>query len=323
MPERELIEAVERALTVRGDRVLRAAGDDAAVVRAAGVAVTSIDSVVDGVHFERATHSPADIGHKALARGLSDIAAMGAEPGEAYVALGVPDDLDTAAALELVEGMEALAERTGTTIAGGDVSAAPVLAVTVSATGWAASPDELAYRDGARAGHIAGVTGDLGAAAAGLAVLRGAGGELSEAEREELVRRHRRPEPRLAAGRALAGAGAGAMIDLSDGIAADGERLCERSGVAIELRLEALPVAAGVEAVAGELGRDPLEFAATGGDDYELLLTAPPERRDDVERAAREAGTWVRWLGRVEPGAGLRLVGPGGRVAGLRGFEHG
>src|SRR5918912_1715606 len=139
MPERELIEAVERVFRVRGERVLRAAGDDASVVRAGGVAVTSIDSVVDGVHFERSTHSPADVGHKALARGLSDLAGMGAEPGEAYVALGAPGDLDTAAALELAGAIEALAERTGTTIAGGDVSGAPALTVTVAVTGWAAS----------------------------------------------------------------------------------------------------------------------------------------------------------------------------------------
>src|ERR671915_580740 len=106
MSERDLLHTFERLLTQRGERVLIGPGDDAAVVRADGVAVTSIDSVVDGVHFERATHSFADIGHKALARGLSDLAAMGAEPGEAYVALTAPADLSADELVELVRGME-------------------------------------------------------------------------------------------------------------------------------------------------------------------------------------------------------------------------
>jgi thiamine-monophosphate kinase len=322
MPERDLIRAFRRLVSVRGDRVLRASGDDAAVARAGGVVVSSIDSVVDGVHFRRSTHSFADIGHKALARGLSDLAAMGAGAGEAYVALAAPEDLTEPDALELVHAMETLAEATGTTIAGGDVTAAPVLALTVSVNGWAGSAEELAYRDGARTGDLLGVTGAVGAAAAGLLLLDGTRTELSEAERDGLVARHRRPISRLAAGRSLARAGVTAMIDLSDGVATDARHLAEASGVAIEVRLEALPVAAGVEAVAESAGRDPLELAATGGDDYELLFTAPPERRAAIETAAREAGTHARWLGRVGPGRGVRLVGPGGEPLDLSGFEH-
>jgi thiamine-monophosphate kinase len=322
MAERELIEAFRRLVRVRGDRVLRGSGDDAAVTRAGGVVVSSIDSVVDGVHFERATHSWGDVGHKALARGLSDLAAMGAEPGEAYAALAAPADLGEEAAVELVRGMELLADATGTTIAGGDVTAAPVLAITVSVNGWAESETALAYRDGARAGDLLGVTGELGAAAAGLLLLREAGAALSSEEKAALLVRHRRPTPQLAAGRALAGAGVTAMIDLSDGLATDARHLADASGVAIEVRLEAMPVAAGVEAVAAAAGLDPLVLAATGGDDYELLFTAPPERREAIEAAARGAGTWVRWLGRAGAGTGIALVGPGGEPLEIAGFEH-
>src|SRR5438067_11302863 len=108
MGELELIRRIRERLAVHGDRVLRASGDDAAVVRASGVAVTSVDAMVDGVHFELSTHSPADIGHKTLAAALSDVAAMGAEAGEAYVALGMPGDFGDGAALDLVGGMEEL-----------------------------------------------------------------------------------------------------------------------------------------------------------------------------------------------------------------------
>src|SRR5690242_21726560 len=127
MGELELIAAIQSALGPLPARVLTGPGDDAAVVRADAVAVTSIDTVVDGVHFELVTHSPADVGHKALATALSDLAAMGAQAGEAYVSLALPDGFGEDAATELVDGMRALARRTGTTIAGGDVVSGPAL----------------------------------------------------------------------------------------------------------------------------------------------------------------------------------------------------
>jgi thiamine-monophosphate kinase len=320
--ESDLIEQIRARLGQRGDRVLVGSGDDAAVVRSDGVTVTSVDAFVEGVHFRLQTTSLRDLGHKCLAASLSDLAAMGAGAGEVYIVIGVPEHVEPEELLDLADGAEALAREAGATICGGDLTRSGELFVAVTAVGHAADESVLVTRGGARPGDVVGVTGALGGAGAGLLVLERRLGGLDTGIGEALLGRHLRPEPRLAAGKALARAGVHAMIDVSDGVASDALRVAEQSGVAIDLRLSALPLDEGVPEVARAAGLDPVELAAGAGEDYELLFTAGEAKRRELEETAVAAGQPVAWIGEVRAGSGVRLLDEAGKTRKFGGWDH-
>ena len=331
-PEFELIAKIRERLARAGagsgadapERIRLGAGDDAAITVPGGATATTIDATVEGIHFRSGWCPPHSVGRKAMATALSDLAAMGAEPGEAYVWVGRPPWLDPEGVLELCDGLAAVAAAAGVAIAGGDLTAAPELAVSVTAVGHAPTEADFVRRSGAEPGDALCVTGALGGAAAGLMLLEhpDLGGEEISAEADVAAcQRQLDPRPRIEAGRLLAGAGAKAMIDVSDGLGADAEHLAEASGVAIEIELERVPLATGVAEIAAAAGRDVYEFAA-GGEDYELLVVLP---RSGLQRAAsvlEPAGVPLAEIGRITAGRGVRLRLPGGRSLPMTGHDQ-
>ena len=282
--EDELVARLAELVDAPAPGVLQGIGDDTAVL-APDLAWT-VDTQVDGVHFDRATSSPQDVGWKALAVSLSDLAAAGARPLAALVSvvLGEGDDAELEA---VYTGLGACARTYGCAIAGGDVARGSALALSVSALGRTTGAPG---RGGARAGDVIAVTGTLGASAAGLAalcdpVLAALAGA------DACIARHRRPHPRCDDGAVLAPV-AHALMDVSDGLAADLPRIARRSGVILSVDLDVLPVDAATRAIAGALGVEPGVLAATGGEDYELLVVGP-------EDALAACGVALTVVGRV------------------------
>ncbi len=249
---------------------------------------------------------------------------MGATPAEAYVQLGAPTSRADADLLELAAGIADVAATHRVVVAGGDVSAAPVLTIAVTVVGQAPEAEALVRRAGAQPGDVVAVTGELGGAAAGLLALRSPklAEALDPAVALSLRSRQVEPQARIDAGLALARVGATAMIDVSDGLAGDAAHLATASGVAIEVDAASLPIAAGAATVASAAGVSELEIAVAGGEDYELLVTLPNAAVDAARSALAEIPLELTVIGHVESGAGVRLSGPDGTIQVPAGFDQ-
>ena len=332
MGEFELLARIRERLPAGGPRIHLGSGDDAAVTVPGGATATSVDALVDGVHFRRDLASPAQIGHKALATALSDLAAMGAETGEAYAAIGIPPDFGEEECLELLDGMAALADATGTEIAGGDLSRSAQLFLAITVVGHALSAEDFVTRGGAQPGDVLVLTGEIGGAAAGLELqnadwsidphLGWSKDQSAQSCADALRARQLEPAPRLAAGRELARAGATAMIDLSDGLGADARHLAEASGVKLEIEAAAVPLAPAAVALSKATGRDPWRLLS-GGEDYELLASIAPTGLERASEAVlNKGGVPLTKVGEVKPGAGVEIRPPGGGLLEPGGFDQ-
>jgi thiamine-monophosphate kinase len=287
-------------------------GDDAAVLRAprGEDLVVTVDAVVEGVHFDHRFLAE-DVGWKALAVNLSDLAAMGARPLWALCALATPPGESAARLAGVGRGLGACARAHGVALAGGNVTRARELALTVTAIGAVRRGRALA-RAGARPGDALLVSGTLGDAALG----RRPGAAPA------LVRRQRRPTPRLALGRALAGL-ADAGLDVSDGLLQDLGHLCDASRVGATVLLDALPLSPAYRR-AVEAGPDarPFDAALGGGEDYELLVAVPPGRVGRARAASRKLGVPLTVVGEATTERGVRVLDAGGRRYTIRAAGH-
>jgi len=268
-------------------------GDDAAVLIAADrrVVVTT-DVLVEGVHFRLDWATPHQVGRKAAAANLADVAAMGAVPTALVVGLAVPGQTPVSTVDELTSGMWDEAGRVGAGIVGGDVVSSAEIVISVTALGDLQGRAPLT-RSGAQAGEVLAVCGRLGWSAAGLAILR-----RGWRSPPTVVGAHQVPQPPYTAGPQAAAAGATAMIDISDGLIADAGHLAQASGVAIDIESAALPVAPELIDVAAALGVDARHWVLTGGEDHAFLGCFPPA-------VALPAG-WTR-LGMVRAGSGVTI----------------
>jgi len=326
-----LIKALSQWLP-RDPRTLVGIGDDAAVLAAPdGRVVASTDFLLEGRHFRRNWSSAADVGHKAAARSLVDVAAMGAVPTGLLVALAAPPDLPVTWARDLTEGLAAECARAGATVVGGDTARAGSVLLATTVLGDLAGRAPV-LRSGAAPGDLVAVTSPLGHAAAGLALLQ-AGLAVSPsappAWAGPLVAAHRRPEPPYDAGPQAADLGATAMIDISDGLLADLGHIASASGVLIDLSSDRLSPGAGLRAAARALhpffgrterGSGPehaqaLAWVLTGGEDHALAATFPP-------RVALPSHWTVIGEVRAGPGNRYSVLVDGQPWAGSAGWDH-
>lgn len=321
MSEFALIDLIrQRVACERGDVVL-GIGDDAGLIDVpAGMRlVACTDTMVEGVHFLRGT-APADLGWKSLAVNLSDLAAMGAEPAWALLALTLPDG-DADFVTGFADGFAELARAHRVALVGGDTTQGP-LTITVTALGLVPR-DTALTRAGAQVGDAVFVTGTLGDAAGALAKMRDRGpetGDRIQADRQ-LSLRLNRPRPRIAAGLALRGI-AHACIDVSDGLLADLGHVCKASGLGAEIDANAMPVS---DAMRAAFDDDACrQFALTGGDDYELCFTAPEARATAIVKAFAALDLRVTRIGSIVAGSGVRVTDASGAVIEppRAGWEH-
>jgi len=324
-----LIERIRAALPLHGTGVIVGVGDDVAVLEGSpgSVWLATCDVQVEGAHFLREAIPPRSLGRKSLAINLSDIASAGGTPRYALVSLGLPGGLEVGFIDELYAGLREEGSEFGVDIVGGNISRSRLgIFIDVFLLGETIR-ENIVLRSGAAVGDLVMVTGSVGDAAAGVALLLDPGLTASAAYTATALKRRDLPTPRVKEGRLIGSLRqASAMIDVSDGIAGDLHHICEKSGVSVRVQAAQLPASPDNRALARAAGRDEWHFALHGGEDYELLFTAPPDRAERLaQRITADTGTTVSVIGEITAGGEPpELVLPDGSVVPLEesGWDH-
>jgi thiamine-monophosphate kinase len=321
------IETISKGCIPRPEDIVRGIGDDAAVFRGKkhDVMLLTTDLMVERVHFDRRTSSGFSLGYKALAVNLSDIAAMGGTPLDAFVSIAVPDDCHLNFLETIYDGMKAIAQKFSVNILGGDTTRSKSdLVVNIALTG-CAPESEILYRHTAREGDVVYAAGYLGDSRAGLYLMQNAD-EKDMAIFEDLVNAHLFPKPFVSEGRFLAEQqGVHAAIDVSDGLSSDIAHICKQSGKGVRIFAERIPISKQLASFCRRFGFDPVDMALTGGEDYTLLVTISSEVAESVENNYLKAfGSPIYPIGEVVNPEHMELVNPDGLVETLEhtGWDH-
>lgn len=323
-----LIDRITKDLPVSRSKVLKGIGDDTAVLRADGdkLLLMTTDMLVEGVHFSFDYARPKEVGRKALAVNISDIAAMGGLPTHATVAIGIPSGYGVKKIEALYAGLRDACKAYRVNIVGGDTVKSPErLVINVTLLG-EVDAFRVVYRSGARPGDIIAVTGPLGGSAAGLLALQQPDPAYPKDVVKVLRDRHLCPVARVKEGRLLSGSGAvTAMNDISDGLAAEVTEICRASGIGCLLRTADIPVDKAAGKLAERCGSDPLEWALYGGEDYELVFTVKPDRLAELKDLMKKWGYSIYSCGEITSAdQGCRLLQPSGEATLLEpgGYNH-
>lgn len=310
MNEREIISCLNKKAGDGWPGLRMGIGDDCAVIDkdARSCWLVTMDTLVEGIHFDLRWHPPELLGRKAVAVNVSDIAAMGGMPVFVFLSLGLPGEFDRSWLEGFSDGVSMACREQNCFLAGGDtVRSREGILVTITLIG-EMEKGQVVYRSGALPGDTVWVSGTLGSAAAGLEICRQRA-ETDKKIMESLVMAHLDPSPRVRLGRALAESRlVHAMMDLSDGLATDLSHLCARSNVGAAIRPEALPASPALHDACSMIGKRPIDLMVSGGEDYELLFTAAADRDREIALLSEKTGVQVTPVGTIVKRPGVRLV---------------
>lgn len=319
-----LIEKIGTKIGQRGGKIIKGIGDDCAVVESSDekVLLFTTDILVEGIHFKRAYTDPADLGRKAMAVNISDIAAMGGKPLYALLCLGAPKSAEVIYIDSIISGISSMAGEYGVELVGGDTSLSPdVLYINIYLAG-ESSKDEVLYRSGAGAEQVIFVTGEVGSSGAGLDILNRA---VNLRKFAALTDAHNSPHPHVKEGRILSSSRlVTSLIDISDGVIADLGHICKESNVGALIKEKDLPILDLCRQYCGNYGLDATDFALYGGEDYVLLGTVPEHSYYQLRDQMKSGGCSIFPIGKTKAEPGIRLQDQDGGItdAGDGGYDH-